>query len=444
MASDRIFTYRENVVVPFAYEVSPGKKVDFTPVIEHAAFSRLKYVGQLAPIDLVIPGTGHKRYEHCLGVFDLSQQVISRSELNLSDYEKFLMLSVALLHDVGHGPYSHVYEIVASSYGLPNHKEHGLKIIEEEMGDVLRMAGNSHFNYNHITEDLVRLMRTKHPIARLVLDKDRLDKWDYTIRDRHYAQCGSRPDIETLITNLYFDGKKSGIKHTGRDALRAYLEALINNNSGVYIRQDVETIEGFLIRAILAAKEDDTIDLDRAYGYDDEKLNSKLMQNGRSAEIFKSIRSNTFREGSRWLPVASIKPRGYGWIAKADENTSLVEEINETEMKKFNEGLKLPEIIKLEKSIMKELELKPDELVITFSPQIDRLVIDNSNIVYPSNGELVFTSIFDISPSLGDYLKGRLEEHYAIRAVSTREKKPNVTEYLERRGGFKEVLKDIL
>jgi HD superfamily phosphohydrolase len=361
-------------------------------------------------------------------------------KINMTEYEKFLFLSLCLFHDIGHGPYSHVYEIVATAYGEKDHKERTLEVIPKMEKSIKESAGK-HFEYNNPVEDMIQMISNNQPLYRLIVDKDRIDKWDYITRDYHYCQSGSVPDIETLLNNLYFDGSRSSIDSSARDALRAFLEAYINNNTSIYMKDEVEICEGLMIRAIASAVENG-LDVKKGYSMVDEELNDVLRSQKSSRTLFEMILHNNFFQESSWKPVVCIKPEGYGWLGKCDEEI-IVEEASKKEINEYTEKLKLLKLIKLEKSIRKELKLKNHELIITFSPQIDRLKIDNSNITYSKNGNLVYKSIFDedVSPGLAQYLTGRLYEHHAIRLISSRGSWKNVKDFVENSGGFTSILK---
>jgi HD superfamily phosphohydrolase len=288
---------------------------------------------------------------------------------------------------------------------------------------------------------MIKMISNNDPLYRLIVDKDRIDKWDYVTRDFHYCQSGSVPDIETLLNNLYFDGTRSSIDSSARDALRAFLEAYINNNTSIYMRDDVEICEGLMMRAIVSCVENG-LDVKEGYSMTDEQLDGVLESQKSSRTLFEKIRNNHFLQESSWKPVVCIKPEGYGWLGKCDEGT-IIEEASKKEINEYTEKLKLLELIELEKSIREKLKLEDHELIITFSPQIDRLKIDNSNITYSENGNLVYKSIFDedVSPGLAQYLTGRLYEHHAIRLISSRDSWEKVRDFVESSGGFTNILK---
>lgn len=135
--------------------------------------------------------------------------------------------------------------------------------------------------------------------------------------------------------------------------------------------------------------------------------------------------------------------QGLGWLEKKNDGI-LVEEASKEEINDFTERLKLLKLIEREKEIKKDVGLEDHELLITFSPQIDRLKVDNSNIICPDgkNGTF-YRSIFepDVSPGLTDYLTGRLYEHYAVRLISSRDKLQKVRDAVKSNGGFMKMLK---
>lgn len=307
-SSDRIFTYRGASDISYKVNIGPGKEFDFSPIILNPYFSRLRYKGQLKPIDLIVSGAVHSRLEHSLGVLGLAKMIIGNPNVVMNDYGKFLFLTGSLDHDIGHGPYSHIYDIVSAAHGGKTHKMKSIDIIEK-MEDAIKQSAGKIIPTNHLVEDLIDMIKNDRPLYKLIVDKDRLDKWDYVVRDFHYCQSGSVPDIETLANNLYFDGEKSAIHVSARDALRAFLEAYINNNTSIYMREEVEICEGLLIRAIESCVENG-FDIEKGWELVDEELNRELESHPVSRDLFRKIRENNFTEGSLWVPAACIKPKG--------------------------------------------------------------------------------------------------------------------------------------
>jgi hypothetical protein len=78
----------------------------FLELIEAPEFQRLYNIKQLGFAHLVFPGAHHTRLEHSLGSYYMANQ--SSNMLNLAEDEKKILTIAALLHDIGHGPFSHI------------------------------------------------------------------------------------------------------------------------------------------------------------------------------------------------------------------------------------------------------------------------------------------------------------------------------------------------
>ncbi len=92
-------------------------------VIQTRPFQRLRRVKQLGLSELVYPGATHTRFAHSLGVFHTARQLLKRikrlqGEQNYRETRAKMALAAALVHDVGHGPFSHAFEDVGKKLGL--------------------------------------------------------------------------------------------------------------------------------------------------------------------------------------------------------------------------------------------------------------------------------------------------------------------------------------
>lgn len=125
-------------------------------IISQPAFQRLRRIRQLAWTDVVYPGAMHTRFEHSLGVMQMATRLfdsvkvrsteILRSEYGYNDdgfgrYRRLVRLA-ALLHDVGHGPFSHAVETLAPERGddssrLYTHEDYSTEIIRRRFKDVI-------------------------------------------------------------------------------------------------------------------------------------------------------------------------------------------------------------------------------------------------------------------------------------------------------------------
>src|SRR5687768_4719342 len=96
-------------------------------IVDSAAFQRLRYIRQLGLAHLVYPGATHTRFDHALGVYHLAQHALrlleARGELrNIGKRERHIVAYAALLHDIGHYPFSHALEELEQDR-IPGHHE---------------------------------------------------------------------------------------------------------------------------------------------------------------------------------------------------------------------------------------------------------------------------------------------------------------------------------
>src|SRR5712671_5145768 len=122
-------------VIAFRLE-KPGDALLFR-LLNAAEFQRLRRIRQLGMASLAYPGADHSRYSHSLGVMETARQMIAQLRLSyqIEDEAQTLCLTSCLLHDLGHGPFSHVFEGVT---GI-DHEELTQRIIADPASDVHRI-----------------------------------------------------------------------------------------------------------------------------------------------------------------------------------------------------------------------------------------------------------------------------------------------------------------
>jgi len=109
-------------------------------IIDSAPFQRLRRICQLPFANLVYPGANHTRFSHSLGCFYIAGEIVEK--LKLEEYNKKVVKIAALLHDIGHPPFSHLCEQFLFEYKT-NHEEMTKKIISEneELASAIEKSG---------------------------------------------------------------------------------------------------------------------------------------------------------------------------------------------------------------------------------------------------------------------------------------------------------------
>ncbi|MGH6872687.1 MAG: HD domain-containing protein [Rhizomicrobium sp.] len=192
-------------------------------IINHASFQRLHRIRQLAWTDLVYPGAMHTRFEHSLGVMHVASRlfdaVVRRSgDVLKADYglddgmlsrQRRIIRMAALLHDVGHGPFSHaaedVFPLRDDGTGRYQHEDYSDAIVRDAVSDVIdnhREAKASGIGIDDILSIFSGLPATSGSLVwkDIVSGQMDADRMDYLLRDAHHAgvQYG-RYDLDRLV-----------------------------------------------------------------------------------------------------------------------------------------------------------------------------------------------------------------------------------------------------
>lgn len=125
-------------IIPL-YGEHAGRMLPIQHLIDTREFQRLRRIRQLGVSWFTYPGAEHSRFVHSLGVYHLSQRVLGTLRMHAScdfaaslEEHAPLIGTAALLHDIGHGPFSHVLE---SAFGGPKHEDWTIRILESPETD---------------------------------------------------------------------------------------------------------------------------------------------------------------------------------------------------------------------------------------------------------------------------------------------------------------------
>jgi uncharacterized protein len=176
-------------------------------VVQTRPFQRLRRIKQLGFSDFVYPGATHSRYAHSLGVFHTARLLMERVKQQLPgsryrDSYAEAAIAAALVHDLGHGPFSHAFEEASERFGFKTeqHEETSIALITDgEVADQLNRLGSG------FAKDVADVLRNEDPTiyGAVVSSQFDADRLDYMRRDR--LMCGTGIgviDFEWLIANL--------------------------------------------------------------------------------------------------------------------------------------------------------------------------------------------------------------------------------------------------
>jgi HD superfamily phosphohydrolase len=225
-------------------------------LLNSAEFQRLRRILQLGMAHLAYPGATHSRYSHSLGVMETARKILSHLERSspINEEAKTLCLVSALLHDLGHGPFSHVFERIS---GIDHERLTGRLILDPD-SEVHRIL----FRHDRLLPEKVAAFLTAPDGRRtwlndLIASQLDADRFDYLLRDNYMT--GSRYgafDLEWLLHHLTVDesGRRMAVSAKGISAVEDYLHARYNMYRNVYFHKVVRSAEGMVKLALQRAR----------------------------------------------------------------------------------------------------------------------------------------------------------------------------------------------
>ncbi|MBN2267820.1 MAG: HD domain-containing protein [Acholeplasmataceae bacterium] len=190
-------------------------------LINTSVFQRLRRIRQLSGVHMVFHGAEHTRFSHSLGVYNVAYRFLSVPDIQevLDERKKMLFLCAALLHDIGHGAYSHAFEDV---FGV-NHEHIGASLIfnHEELTKIFDTIDAD------FKSDLssILLKSKKFPIIeQLISSQLDVDRLDYLERDAYFTGAAyGHIDLDRLIRVFNIKNGQVVFKISGIHAIENYL-----------------------------------------------------------------------------------------------------------------------------------------------------------------------------------------------------------------------------
>ncbi|MEM1515306.1 MAG: HD domain-containing protein [Candidatus Bathyarchaeia archaeon] len=265
-------------------------------IIDSFPFQRLRRIKQLAGAEYVYPGANHTRFEHSIGVMHLAGQIVSNPQISqlISEDEAQMIKIAALLHDVGHGPFSHVFEHILIKFLGKTHEDMATWIIvNSELRDIISDMG-----YDPKVIGALAVGRLNKPgmpfmdqIIRSAVDADKLD---FIVRDTYHtgAQYGFI-DIYRLVHTLdVIDGNLS-VDIGALSSLESFILARIESFKSIYFHRVGRAVQIMLAMAMERAKDDLNLTEfktpEEYLAFNDYTLWTKLKECEKSRDIIKRL-----------------------------------------------------------------------------------------------------------------------------------------------------------
>jgi HD superfamily phosphohydrolase len=297
-------------------------------LVDTRAFQRLRYVRQLGLAYLVYPGASHSRFEHALGAYNLARRALTLLEERDATRELgreacVIVRCAALLHDIGHYPFSHALEEI----GALHHEEVARPLITTgQVAEVLRAELGA-----EAPERIMALIRGRSdsPLQGLISGSLDLDKIEYLKRDAF--MCGVNYgdiDVDRLLNSLALvpDPDRGvltiGLYEKGLSALESLLFAKYQMYRNVYWHHAVRSATAMYKRLVDGALRAGALSAETLAGYTDEGLLHELAQAEQPSPLLAALRERRLYKRVFECPAAELPPERGEWIA--DDRALLV------------------------------------------------------------------------------------------------------------------------
>jgi len=274
-------------------------------LIDTPQIQRLRRIKQLGFTYLVYPGANHTRFEHSIGTMYFASRLAY--SLNLSADEREMLRVSSILHDAGHGPFSHVSESVLEK----SHEELTSKLImQSELSEIL----SEKFDPN----DIIKLISGEGKLGPIISGDLDVDRMDYLLRDSYYTGVAYGViDVERLIHNMKLEDHLI-LKAKGVQAAESMLLARYFMYPSVYQHHTTRIINAMFRRCLKKLFTEGLILPEIIYKYDDaDIISTARSQDGLigdminrldNRKLFKSVYSLKLDKLQNPKAVFKIKP----------------------------------------------------------------------------------------------------------------------------------------
>lgn len=223
-------------------------------LLDAREFQRLRRIRQLGMASMAFPGAEHSRYQHSLGVLHLARRMLDRlvRQAEAPALARTAVQCAALLHDVGHGPFSHVIE----TFFADHHEEWTKRVLLDPSAEVHRLLAEYDPALPAMTADMIDGKAEPLWLGRLVSSQLDVDRFDYLLRDSHMTGVKYGVfDLERLLLMLRVapGGEHVYVAAKGLLPVEKYLQSRYQMYRQVYFHKTVTSAEAMLMSVLQRA-----------------------------------------------------------------------------------------------------------------------------------------------------------------------------------------------
>lgn len=389
-------------------------QVDVTkisPILNSYHFRRLSEKKQLSLSYFIFPGADHDRRSHSMGAYKNTCRFNTKMVHYriLSKIEAHNLNLFALLHDIGHGPFSHLIEVLTQI----NHEQNGLRILDLMRREIVACGGDVDF--------IKELMAQKNPIHQIVTDKNfGMEKLDYLVRDQANTEFG--PNIsccaESVFNYMTYNKGKLMVDLKALDSAMEIQRAYMFFYRNVHLGKSPYIIQRFLQKLIYQQLRlpaaDGGITENDLWGMVDGDLLYQLRESKNDA-----IRNgmNIFDNGEEQIPktVLAIRPVGQAWRERRSGKQIFVEEVDTDFFDNFSKRSKPKDLAEIEKIIADLLGIPEWEVIVSHIAEKNRFIPKDITFY---DGPKIY-SLKKKDPLYFQVLEQEVQKYLCVRACVT-------------------------
>jgi HD superfamily phosphohydrolase len=266
--------------------------VDTPPV------QRLRRIKQLGTVQLVYPSANHTRFEHSLGVYHLADRALEHVDVAGKRAER--VRAAAVLHDIGHGPFSHnVEDVISRRTGL-EHDDVDELVTQGEVASILESHGLD-------PENIAGLVRGEGELAQLVAGELDVDRMDYLVRDAHHTGVPyGTIDHGRLVRELTFIDGNLVLDEGNVQTAESLLLARALMNPTVYSHHVARITKSMLRRATETLLDTTEITAHQLRRMDDQELSVAIRSHDESADLAEKLANRDLYKRAVWAEMGDV------------------------------------------------------------------------------------------------------------------------------------------
>jgi HD superfamily phosphohydrolase len=368
-------------------------------IVSHPRFERLRRVSQLGTTLFVFPGATHNRFEHALGVYSKALRFANKmaEEGFLTNFEARNVPIFGLLHDIGHGPFSHLIEELVPY----DHDKNGLKVIDEMRNEI--ESSGADFSI------IKKIFARKTPLYKIIMDKNLgMDKLDYLERDTFHTGFGSKPDIESVFNYLSYLKGGLVIDKKSLEAAKQIQRLYLYMYKEVYLHKSSLISQRFLQKIIAIWLSLHKVNPEELWALSDHELLAKIYTD--PDERLRYLYKNFI---DRKLPSTGLVFRMHGNSHRERLAGKEIKVMSED--REFFEGMarhSSPSALQALEEQIAELLNVPDHMILVV-PTLSPERFAPEDIMYHDEGKIL--SLRETQTGYFESMRGELEGYLAVR-----------------------------